>query len=69
MLQGISRVHEVQKGRLTVGSDPTSVVTPAVSPTWLLSLFWKTQWDVAGSATWQVRQVNIRVLVVRSSFG
>lgn len=23
----------------TVGSEPTSVVTPAVSPTWLFSLF------------------------------
>jgi hypothetical protein len=27
-------------GRQTVGSDPTSWVTPAVSPTWVLSLFW-----------------------------
>jgi hypothetical protein len=36
-------------GRPTVGSDPTSCVTPAVSPTALLRTFRKTHDDVASS--------------------
>lgn len=59
----------IEKGAQTVGSDPTSCVTPAVSPTALFNTFRKTQDEIAGSLYWQVRQANCSWRVSLSSFG
>lgn len=58
-----------QRGKPTVGSDPTSWVTPAVSPTELLSSLRKTHADWASSENVQVRQANCNRWVSGSSFG
>jgi len=58
-----------QRGKPTVGSDPTSWVTPAVSPTELLSSLRKTHADWASSEKVQVRQANCKRWVSGSSFG
>jgi hypothetical protein len=61
--------HNKQRGKRTVGSDPTSCVTPAVSPTALLRIFRNTQEDAASSEYWQVRQANCSRWVSGSSLG
>jgi hypothetical protein len=61
--------HNKQRGKPTVGSDPTSCVTPAVSPTALLRIFRNTHEDAASSEYWQVRQANCSRWVSGSSFG
>ena len=58
-----------QRGKPTVGSDPTSCVTPAVSPTALLRMFRNTHEDAASSEYWQVRQANCSRWVSGSSLG
>ena len=63
------RLDPVTRGTLTVGSDPTSCVMPAVSPTVLLSSFRNTHAEVAGSLNGQVRHANMSVLLSRSSLG
>lgn len=64
-------VVEVAGGVLTVGSDATSWVTPAVSPTALFMTLRKTQVELASSLWLQVRQVNfsLRTFESRSSLG
>src|SRR5690625_3676770 len=54
---------------LTVGSEPTSWVTPAVSPAELLRTLRKTQVEAASSVYWQVRQVNWSLWASSSSLG
>jgi len=53
----------------TVGSEPTSCVTPAVSPAALFRMFRYTQVLVASSENLQVRQVHTSFLRGKSSFG
>ena len=61
--------HSKQRGKPTVGSDPTSWVTPAVSPTELLSSLRNTHADWASSENVQVRQANWSRWVSGSSLG
>ena len=58
-----------QRGKPTVGSDPTSCVTPAVSPTALFRTLRNTQEEAASSLYWQVRQANCNRWVSGSSLG
>jgi hypothetical protein len=67
--QRITEPHNKQRGKPTVGSDPTSCVTPAVSPTALLRIFRKTHEDVASSEYWQVLHANCNRWVSGSSLG
>ena len=64
-----SRQRAQKPGIPTVGSDPTSCVTPAVSPIVVSRLFLKTHDEDAFSLYWQVEQANISWWVWRSSFG
>lgn len=65
---GTSEERE-ETGPQTVGSDPTSWVTPAVSPAALFRTCRNTQLEVASSVYWHVRQVNMSLCESSSSFG
>jgi len=61
--------RESFEGRHTVGSLPTSVVTPAVSDTVLLSTFRYTHCDTDASEKVQLRQAYSRIFFSRFSRG
>lgn len=55
--------------RGSVGSEPTSCVTPAVAPAVLFMRLRNTQVEVASSVYWHVRQVNCNLWESSSSLG